>query len=106
MATAALFHPVAVDGFRGRYLVSGEGPPLVLLPTQLALARAYRPTIDALARSFRVYAVEMPGSGGGERLAKPWTIAQYAAWVSGFLDAEALERASLVGHSCSGAVAL
>jgi pimeloyl-ACP methyl ester carboxylesterase len=98
--------PLDVGGERGRFLVEGEGPPLVLLASQLVLARSYCPAAEELRRSFRVFTVELPGSGGGSRVAPPWDADAYASWVAGALDALHLDQVTLVGHSCSGLVAL
>jgi pimeloyl-ACP methyl ester carboxylesterase len=97
--------PVDAGGYRGWYAASGAGPPLVLLASPLVLAATYRPTVRWLSRSHRVYAVQMPGSGRGSRVAG-WGVAEYAGWAAGFLDRLGLEDVTLVGHSYSGAVAL
>jgi pimeloyl-ACP methyl ester carboxylesterase len=106
MEMPAVLRPVEVHEQRGRYTVQGDGPPLVLLATPLALARTYRPTIEKLARSFRVVTVEMPGSGGGSRLSAPWDMEAYASWAAGVLDVLSIEDSTVVGHSFSGGVGL
>jgi pimeloyl-ACP methyl ester carboxylesterase len=100
--------PIELAGARGGYVDTGEraGGPLVLLISPFSTAAVYRPTIDALARQFRVLAVEFPGSGQGSRLDQPWDLADHAAWTLQFLDALKLPPVTLVGHSHSAAVAL
>lgn len=85
---------------------AGCGPPAVLLPSMLLLARTYRPTVLAMAPRFRVLALELPGSGRGSRLRAPWTLERYAGFIAGALQALQIERALLIGHSLSGAAAL
>jgi pimeloyl-ACP methyl ester carboxylesterase len=97
--------PVDVGGSRGWYAVAGTGPPLVLLASPLALAVTYRPTVRRLARSHRVYAVQMPGSGRGSRV-MGWGVTEYADWAAGFLNRLGLEDVALMGHSYTGPVAL
>lgn len=97
---------IDVAGYRGRYFETGSGPRLVLLASMLVLARTYRDTARLLGRWFRTTVVEMPGTGRADPLPRPWDRDEYAKWVAGFLDALAIDRATMVGHSCSGAVAL
>jgi pimeloyl-ACP methyl ester carboxylesterase len=94
-----------VGGHRGWYAVAGDGPPVVLLASPLALAATYRPTADRLARSHRVTTVQMPGSGHGSRVRR-WGVEEYAGWVAGLLDRLGHADVTLIGHSHSGAVAV
>jgi pimeloyl-ACP methyl ester carboxylesterase len=95
-----------VGGYRGCFTTEGDGPPLVILATPLALGRTYAPTAACLAAAFRVVTVEMPGSGGGSRLRTPWDMEAYADWVAGCFDALSIEEPTVIGHSFSGGVAL
>jgi pimeloyl-ACP methyl ester carboxylesterase len=97
---------VSVNGVPGCFTDAGRGPTLVLLTSPFARAEMYRPTIETLARRFRVIAVEMPGCGCGGRLDKAWDFEGYARWVVGFLTALELDDVLLIGHSHSGVVAL
>lgn len=58
-----------------------------------------------LARRFRVLAPDLPGHGGTPELPEPTTDA-YLAWFSEWLDSCGVQRASLVGLSLGGALAL
>lgn len=98
--------PFVAAGTRGRIVAVGDGPPVVLLASVLAILRPYRPTVRALARSHRVYAVEMPGSGRAAHLSEPWTLEEYAGWVAAALEVLALRDATVVGHSHAGGVAV
>lgn len=51
------------------------------------------------------YALDLPGHGRSEGPGRD-SIAAYANWLLAFLDANALERAVLVGHSMGGAISL
>jgi pimeloyl-ACP methyl ester carboxylesterase len=97
---------VEVGGFRGLYEVVGEGPPVVLLASPLARAKTYRPTAARLARSFRVFTVEMPGSGWADSVGKGWLVERYAEWAAGCIDALGLMRPLVIGHSHSGPIAV
>jgi hypothetical protein len=53
---------VEADDLPLRYLVAGEGPPLVLLHGAGANSLDWRWVLPALARTHRVYALDLPGS--------------------------------------------
>jgi pimeloyl-ACP methyl ester carboxylesterase len=105
VATEAL-RTIVVEGVQGCYIEVGAGPTIVLLVSPFARASMYRPTIKSFQGRFRVIAVEMPGCGCGARLKRPWHFDAYARWVAAFIEAMALERVILIGHSHSGAVAM
>lgn len=95
---------VDAGGIRTRYLVAGDGPPVVLLHgTSLAIdARAtWFRTIPALARRHRVYAPDMIGFGGTDASPDGRQVPRLerCGYVRSFLDALGLDRCALVGHS-------
>lgn len=79
---------------------------VVVLASMLVRARSYLPLLGELKRRFRVLVLELPGSGRGSRLQRPWTMEQYAGWATTLLEENGLRQVTLVGHSNSGAVAL
>lgn len=97
---------VEVDGYTAHCHVAGKGPDLVLLASPLVRARTYRPLMKRLVRHHRVTVVELPGSGRASKLARPWTVPEYAAWTADLVPRLALEPPWLMGHSDSGAIAL
>ncbi|QEL19140.1 alpha/beta fold hydrolase [Limnoglobus roseus] len=92
-------------GHRGRVAVVGAGRPVVLLPSLFALPRTYRPLVERLAEDRRVFVVEVPGSGNGERLDVPLSLDGYGRWVADVLRQLGLSGVTLIGHSHAGAVA-
>ncbi len=86
---------------------AGEGDPVLLLHGLGATKASFLPTIAALAGSYRVIAIDLPGFGDS---AKPVGAAYdppfFAHAVAGVLDALGIERAHLVGNSMGGRVAL
>src|SRR5438445_12842232 len=54
---------ITVNGVRLRYIVAGEGPPLVLLHTLRTQLDMFQHVVPELARRFRVYALDYPGHG-------------------------------------------
>jgi pimeloyl-ACP methyl ester carboxylesterase len=98
-----------VQGLRVRvYQAGAAGPPVVLLHGGGADAAgfSFRDTIPALAPSYRVFAPEWPGFGESAPLPRGWRVADLAPFLAAALDRLEVDRASLVGLSLGGAVAL
>ncbi len=100
-------HKIDVEGLSTSYLVSGEGPPLLLLHAVEESAFDWRWVLPELSRNHRVYAPDLPGFGDS---AKPknadYTSAFFERFVAAFLDALNIERAAVVGNSLGGLIAL
>jgi len=101
---------VDAAGIKTNYLEAGEGPPLVLVhgsgPGVTAYAN-WRLNMPALSRHFRVLAPDMAGFGFSDK--PPGAAYGMAGWVDqliGFLDALGIARASLVGNSFGGGLAI
>lgn len=98
---------IDVGGLPTRYLTAGEGPPLVLLHGVGDNALDWRWVMPALARAHRVYAPDLPGSGGSARsVDADYSPAFFERFVAAFLDALGVERAAVVGNSLGGLAAL
>lgn len=54
---------VATSAGRVRYISAGSGPPLVLVHGLVAYAFSWRLVVPALSQHFKIYALDMPGSG-------------------------------------------
>jgi pimeloyl-ACP methyl ester carboxylesterase len=99
---------IHVDGLPTRYLTAGEsGPPLVLLHGVGGNAFDWRWVMPALARSNRVYAPDLPGSGWSYKPEDAdYSPGFFERFVDEFMDALGIERAAVVGNSLGGLVAL
>jgi pimeloyl-ACP methyl ester carboxylesterase len=98
-----------VDDRSCRYIVAGEGHPVVFLHGWALSHRSYRAALRQLVRDgARVYAPALPGFGGTTPLpAAQRTLAGYADWVASFVEAVGVSTPiSLIGHSFGGGVAL
>jgi pimeloyl-ACP methyl ester carboxylesterase len=101
---------VDAAGIGTNYLEAGSGDPVVLIhgsgPGVTAYAN-WRLVIPALAEEFHVLAPDMVGFGFSERPADvTYGVQTWADQVVGFLDAMNLSKASLVGNSFGGSIAL
>ena len=99
-------HAVEVGGLRTRYLAAGAGLPVVLLHATEETALDWQWVLPALARANRVYAPDLPGSGGTAAPPAAYTPEFFQGFVSAFLDRLDIERAVLVGNSLGGLAAL
>jgi 2-hydroxy-6-oxonona-2,4-dienedioate hydrolase len=97
---------VEVGGLPIRYLSAGEGPPLVLLHGAGDNALDWRWVLPALARTHHVYAPDLPGSDDSAKPAADYSPAFFERFVSGFIDALGIGRATFVGSSLGGLIAL
>ena len=114
MLTAESGSPVnqmrlTVSGLQIRCFIAGvSGPPVLLLhgagldAAGLSLGRA----MSVLADTCRVFAPDLPGFGESDPMPAGWGFAELSAFLSPLLDELGLPRASLVGISMGGGVAL
>jgi pimeloyl-ACP methyl ester carboxylesterase len=106
-APAGRLERAHVDGVDLEYEVRGTGEPVVLIHAGL-LADWFAPLLDqpAIARSFRTLSYHRPGYAGSPGIAGPLDIARQAALCHGLMRHVGIERAHIVGHSSSAAMAL
>lgn len=97
---------IDLDGNSTHYLEKGEGPPVILIHGYFLDSYTWANNIDALATRFKVYAVDLWGSGYSTREPLDYGYALYAYQIQKFMDALGIERASLVGHSMGGGTAI
>jgi pimeloyl-ACP methyl ester carboxylesterase len=97
---------VTLDNARVRYLVTGEGPPVVLLHTLRTQLDLFQKVIPELARHHRVYALDYPGHGWSDIPRAAYSPELFVRTVSRFLDRLDIREATLAGESIGGSVAL
>jgi pimeloyl-ACP methyl ester carboxylesterase len=83
--------------------IRGAGKPLILVHGLGGSSRWWARNMPALARSFRVHAVDLPGFGRsrGQR----FMLREAAGLLVRWMGQLGLDRASLVGHSMGGFIA-
>ena len=97
---------IEVDGGTIAYERAGNGPPLVLLHGGLSDHREWRLQIDDLSDSFTVVAWDTPGCGGSTDPPEPFRMPDYAARLTGFIEALELDRPHVLGLSWGSTLAL
>jgi len=96
---------VAAAGTTLAYARVGDGTPVVLVHGNLASHRYWQELLAAPPAGLELIAPDLPNFGASGSLADPITMPAYGAALAAFLQALALERVTLVGHSLGGAVA-
>jgi pimeloyl-ACP methyl ester carboxylesterase len=101
-------HSVRIAGTPTRLLEAGEGGDTVILLHGFGDSHAtWRYVVPALARRHHVIAADLPGFGGSRAVAHRPLLDWYALWVEDLVAKVAPRgRATLVGNSLGGAVAL
>jgi pimeloyl-ACP methyl ester carboxylesterase len=97
---------VKVNGMQMYYEVSGQGEPLVVLHGAYMNIPAMGAIIPRLARTHRVYAVELQGHGRTTDIDRPITYPNLADDVAAFMDAVGLTKADVFGYSMGGQTGL
>lgn len=98
---------IQVDGRRHCIADLGAGPAVVLLHGLGGSIYDWRHLLRPLAKTHRVIAVDLLGSGESEiPPVEDYSVAAQARRVKGILDHLAIGRASLVGNSYGGGIAL
>ncbi len=95
--------------FRGKkifYSEKGNGHPVVLIHGYLETGEVWDDFADRLSDKHRVIAVDLPGHGGSDIYEETHTMEFLATALDGLLSTLGIEKASLVGHSLGGYVAL
>lgn len=95
-----------VDGLTLHYVVEGRGPAVLLVHGLGGFAESWRHTIAALAGRTTVFALDLPGYGGSTKPRARYRLPFFARALHAFLDGVGVARASIVGHSLGGAVAI
>jgi aminoacrylate hydrolase len=83
----------------------GAGFPIVFISGLGGTGSYWRDQVPGFARSFEIVIHDQRGVGQSEAACQPMTVERLAVDVIRLMDALAIERAHVVGHSAGGAVA-
>jgi pimeloyl-ACP methyl ester carboxylesterase len=97
---------VKVNGMQLYYEVSGRGDPLIVLHGAYMNIPSMGAIIPRLARTHRVYALELQGHGRTTDVDRPITYAGLADDVAAFMDAVGLKKADVFGYSMGAGAGL
>jgi pimeloyl-ACP methyl ester carboxylesterase len=95
-----------LHGRQVAYVQEGNGPVLLLIHGIAGTLDNWEPVIEPLARNHTVLAPDLPGHGGSEPGAGDYSLGALAAGLRDLLVALGHDRATLVGHSLGGGIAM
>jgi pimeloyl-ACP methyl ester carboxylesterase len=97
---------VTLHGRPVTYLEAGAGPVLLLIHGMAGNFENWQAVIEPLARHHTVIAPDLPGHGGSAPGAGDYSLGSLAAGLRDLLVALGHKRATLVGHSLGGGIAM
>jgi pimeloyl-ACP methyl ester carboxylesterase len=97
---------VTLHGHSIAYLQKGAGPVLLLIHGMAGSLETWRSVIDPLARDATVLAVDLPGHGASSPGGGDYSLGSLAAGLRDVLATLGHDRATLVGHSLGGGIAM
>ncbi len=97
---------IALHGRRAIYRVAGSGPPVVLIHGMLNSSYHWQAVAELLAPHHTVIAPDLIGHGDSAAPRGDYSLGAHAASIRDLLAAIGIERATIVGHSLGGGVAM
>jgi len=97
---------VIVHGHKIAYYEAGKGSAVILIHGLGADSHHWAANIDALSKNFRAIALDQIGYGQSDKPLMRYTVENFSDYLHGFLLALKIPKASLVGNSLGGWVAL
>ncbi|MCK4869499.1 MAG: alpha/beta fold hydrolase [Gammaproteobacteria bacterium] len=98
---------IEVNGINTRYWRAGNKGPVVLLVHGFAASAEYwMYNVEALAKHFRVIAVDMVGFGKSDKPKIKYSADVLAEFIKNFLDVLKIKKVNFIGHSLGGAIGL
>src|SRR5437016_7145093 len=95
-----------VNGIELGYQVIGEGDPLVLLHGGFGSVEMFGPNVELLAAGRRVVGVDLQSHGRSPAADRPMRFEAMADDMAALIATLGFERASIMGFSLGGGVAL
>src|SRR6478735_2990940 len=97
---------IELHGHCVAYREAGSGPVIVLVHGITSTSATWERVMPALAKRFTVIAPDLLGHGGSAKPRGDYSLGAYASGIRDLLIALGHERATFVGHSLGGGVAM
>src|SRR5438067_8303904 len=97
---------VDLHGHRVIYRTVGSGPPVVLIHGMVNSSRHWEAVALRLADEYTVIAPDLIGHGDSATPRGDYSIGAHAAVIRDLLSVIGIERATIVGHSLGGGIAM
>ena len=97
---------IVLHGHRMTFLIAGDGPAVALIHGVAGRAGQWQKVIELLSRSYTVVAPDLLGHGESAKPRGDYSLGAHATGIRDLLVALGLNRASIVGHSFGGGIAM
>jgi pimeloyl-ACP methyl ester carboxylesterase len=97
---------IELHGHRMLYRMAGNGPPVVLVHGMVNSSKHWERVALDLASDYTVVAPDLLGHGDSAVVRGDYSLGAHAASIRDLLAAIGIDRASVVGHSLGGGVAM
>ena len=97
---------IAIHGKDIGYRTVGEGPVVLLIHGMAGSSGTWDPILEPLGRSAKVLAPDLPGHGRSAKPRGDYSLGALASGLRDLLEVLGHERATIVGHSLGGGVAM
>ena len=95
-----------LHGERIAYRDAGAGEALLLIHGMAGSSATWRAVIPELAKRYRVVAPDLLGHGESDKPRGDYSLGAFAAWLRDLLDELGISRATVIGQSLGGGVAM
>ena len=95
-----------LHGERIAYRDAGAGEALLLIHGMAGSSATWRAVIPELAKRYRVVAPDLLGHGESAKPRGDYSLGAFAAWLRDLLDELGISRATVIGQSLGGGVAM
>jgi len=106
MSSAYSLRHIELHGHKVGYRMAGEGPAVVLVHGLAGSSTTWHYVMPKLAERFTVVAPDLLGHGESGKPRGDYSLGAYASGIRDLLVALDVERATFVGHSLGGGVAM
>ena len=97
---------ITVDGDRVAYRIAGKGPVLLLVHGMAGSSVTWKHIMPALAKRFTVLAPDLLGQGQSDKPRGEYSLGAHANTLRDLMDTLGHKRATVVGQSLGGGVAM
>jgi pimeloyl-ACP methyl ester carboxylesterase len=97
---------IPLHGRQLRYVEAGSGPVLLMIHGMAGTYENWQAVIEPLAQRYTVIAPDLPGHGNSESGAGDYSLGSLASGLRDLLITLGYDRATLVGHSLGGGIAM
>ena len=97
---------IVTDQGSVHYETYGTGSPVILLHGWIGSWGLWQPTMEALGKHYRCYALDFWGFGESGKKRSSYALADFMELIRQFMDALGIARAPLIGHSMGGTTSL